>query len=86
MVETAGTEISDILPPMSFFTKDNVRQIKKKNVIQKLFNFFDKFFVLTNTFMDDDPIEYGQTDDEEDENISMVAEDSEEYKVEDDKK
>ena len=86
MVETAGTEISDILPPMSFFTKDNVRQIKKKNVIQKLFNFFDKFFVLTNTFMDDDPIEYGQTDDEEDENLSMVAEDSEEYKVEDDKK
>ena len=81
MVETAGTEISDILPPMSFFTKDNVRQTKKKNVIQKLFDFFDKFFVLTNTFMDDDPIEYDQTDEEDDENLSMVAEDSEEYKI-----
>ena len=32
--------------------------------------------------MDDDPIEFGQTDDEEDENLSMVAEDSEEYKYE----
>ncbi len=83
MVETAGTEISDILPPMSFFTKDNVRQTKKKNVIQKLFDFFDKFFVITNTFMDDDPIEYGQTDEEDDENLSMVAEDSEEYKIDD---
>ena len=31
--------------------------------------------------MDDDPIEYGQTDDEEDEILSMVAEDSEEYKT-----
>ena len=34
--------------------------------------------MLTNTFMDDDPIEYGQTDDEEDDNL-MVAEDKEEY-------
>lgn len=65
-------------------TLDNVRQTKKKNVIQKLFDFFDKFFVLTNTFMDDDPIEYGQTDDESDDNLSMVAEDREEYKVEED--
>ena len=35
-----------------------------------------------DAFLDDDPIEYGQTDDDEDdENLSMVAEDNAEYKV-----
>lgn len=48
IVETEGTEISNILPPMSRFSVDNKREIKKQNVIQKLLNFFDKFFNITN--------------------------------------
>ena len=47
---------------MSRFSKTNDRQTKKKNVISKLLDFFDKFFVLTNTFMNDDPIEYVEQD------------------------
>ena len=62
IIETEGTGISSILPPMSRFSKTNDRQTKKKNVISKLLDFFDKFFVLTNTFMNDDPIEYVEQD------------------------
>ena len=47
-VETNGTEISDMLPPMSMFSKDNNRQIKKNKVIDRLLEFFDKFFNITN--------------------------------------
>ena len=42
-IETNGTEISAMLPPMSMFSKDNNRQIKKNTVIDKLMEFFDKF-------------------------------------------
>ena len=47
-VETNGTEISDMLPPMSMFSKDNNREIKKRGVIDKLKEFFDRFFSLSN--------------------------------------
>lgn len=47
-VETNGTEISNILPPMSMFSKNNNRQIKKNIVMEKLIDFFDKFFSITN--------------------------------------
>ena len=47
-VETNGTEVSDILPPMNMFTPTNDRQEKKNKVIDKLLEFFDKFFSLTN--------------------------------------
>ena len=47
-VDTNGTEISDILPPMSMFSKDNSRQKKKNKVIDKILEFFDKFFSLSN--------------------------------------
>ena len=47
-VETNGTEISDMLPPMSMFSKDNNREIKKRCVIDKLKEFFDRFFSLSN--------------------------------------
>ena len=47
-VDTNGTEISDILPPMSMFSKDNSRQKKKNKVIDKILEFFDKFFSITN--------------------------------------
>ena len=47
-VETNGTEISAMLPPMSMFSKDNNRQIKKNNVIDRLVEFFDKFFTISS--------------------------------------
>lgn len=46
-VETNGTEVSSLLPPMNMFSKDNDRQIKKNRVIDKLLEFFDKFFSIT---------------------------------------
>ena len=47
-VETNGTEVSEILPPMNMFTPRNDRQEKKNKVIDKLLEFFDKFFSITN--------------------------------------
>ena len=47
-VETNGTEVSSLLPPMNMFSKDNDRQIKKNRVIDKLLEFFDKFFSISN--------------------------------------
>lgn len=46
-VETNGTKISMILPPMSMFSPTNDRQEKKNIVINKLLEFFDKFFSIT---------------------------------------
>ena len=46
-VETSGTEVSSLLPPMNMFSKDNNRQEKKNRVIDKLLDFFDKFFNIT---------------------------------------
>lgn len=50
-VETNGTEVSTILPPMSMFTPNNDRQEKKNKVIDKLLEFFDKFFSISNNKM-----------------------------------
>ena len=47
-VETNGTEVSNILPPMNMFTPNNERQEKKNKVIDKLLEFFDKFFSITS--------------------------------------
>lgn len=47
-VETNGTEVGTILPPMSMFTPNNDRQQKKNKVIDKILEFFDKFFSLSN--------------------------------------
>lgn len=46
-VETNGTEVSTILPPMNMFTPNNDRQEKKNKVIDRLLNFFDRFFSIT---------------------------------------
>ena len=46
-IETNGTEISEMLPPMSMFSKNNNRQKTKNRVIEKLLEFFDKFFELS---------------------------------------
>ena len=50
-VETNGTEESNILPPMNMFTPTNDRQEKKNKVIDKLLEFFDKFFSITGSKM-----------------------------------
>ena len=50
-VETNGTEISDMLPAMSMFSEDNNRQVKKNRVLDKLIEFFDKFFSITGNRM-----------------------------------
>ena len=42
VIKTTGTDIDKILPPMSMF--DRARSQKKSSVIEKLKNFFDKFF------------------------------------------
>lgn len=47
-VEINGTEVSSILPKMSRFTKDNDRTIKKQKVLEKIIEFFDKFFSISN--------------------------------------
>lgn len=47
-VETDGIEISSMLPPMSMFTKDQARLTKKNKVIDKLLEFFDKFFIVSS--------------------------------------
>ena len=48
-VETNGTEVSTLLPPMSMFTPNNDRQEKKNKVIDRLLKFFDKFFSISNS-------------------------------------
>lgn len=50
-IEENGTDIVDILPMMSRFSKDNDRFKKKQKVIDKLLEFFDKFFNITGNKM-----------------------------------
>ncbi len=45
-VETTGTDISEMLPPISIFSKNRLN-IKNK-VLDKLLEFFDKFFSISN--------------------------------------
>ncbi len=44
-LKTTGTDIDKILPPISRFGSSN-RTIKKQSVIEKLMNFFEKYFGL----------------------------------------
>ena len=46
-VEKNGTDVVNILPQMSRFSADNDRAIKKQRVLDKLIEFFDKFFNIT---------------------------------------
>ena len=81
-IETDGTGISSVLPPMDMFAKDRSRLKKKNVVIDKLIDFFDKFFSITNkSLFTKKEVEYKKDEDNE-ENQLMVAEDSEEYKNE----
>lgn len=47
-IETSGTGVSGLLPPMNMFARDNGRQETKNRVIDKLLEFFDKFFSITS--------------------------------------
>ncbi len=80
-VETDGTEISSMLPAMDMFSKDKSRVKKKNVVIDKLLDFFDKFFSITsNSIFTKKKIEY-KVDEDESNGELMVAEDSEDYKL-----
>ncbi len=50
-IEENGTEVVNILPPMSRFSADNDRAKKKQKVLDKLIEFFDKFFSITGNKM-----------------------------------
>ena len=48
LVQTTGTEIVDLLPPVSIFSKDNNITVKRETVIDKIIGFFNKFFGISN--------------------------------------
>ena len=45
-IKTTGTDLDKILPPISRFSDGSNRASKKKTVIDKLKNFFEKYFGL----------------------------------------
>jgi type I restriction enzyme R subunit len=46
-IPTAGTAITQILPPASRFSKNNDHATKKQRVLDRLAEFFDRYFGLT---------------------------------------
>ena len=74
-VETEGTEISSMLPPMSMFSKDKARLKKKNKVIEKILNFFDKFFSITSDSSLKSEVTYIVSDEKGNEQYLMVDED-----------
>ena len=77
-VKTTGTDIDKILPPMRLFGGGN-KTARKQTIIEKILKFFEKYFGLNLKPDTDDDIEYSVKE-EEDYN-SMVAEDDEDYNV-----
>jgi type I restriction enzyme R subunit len=47
-VQTTGTAITKILPPVSRFSADNTRGKKRETVLDKLSSFFNKFFDISS--------------------------------------
>lgn len=81
-VKTTGTDIEKILPPMRRFGGGN-RAEKKLTIINKIKKFFEKYFGINSSNNEENnEIRYDVTDEEEDNNLAMVAEDSEKYKIE----
>lgn len=79
-VKTTGTDIEKILPPMRRFGGGN-RAEKKQTIIEKIKKFFEKYFGINSSNNEENnEIRYDVTD--EDDNLTMVAEDEEKYKVE----
>ena len=79
-VKTNGTDIEKILPPMRRFGGGN-RAEKKENIIVKVKKFFEKYFGLGTAIENDNGFEYKVTDEEENNNLDMVAEDGEKYRL-----
>ncbi|NSW44987.1 MAG: type I restriction endonuclease subunit R [Bacteroidales bacterium] len=47
-IESIGTEFAQILPPMSRFTPSGERTKKRETVLQKITDFFERFFDISN--------------------------------------
>ena len=47
-VRESGTDITKILPPVSFFNPDAKRPAVRRRVLEKLRNFFDRFFAISD--------------------------------------
>ncbi len=47
-LETSGVEIAKILPPISRFSKTKERAKKKSEVIEKITEYFNRFYTITN--------------------------------------
>jgi len=47
-VPFTGTEISEVLPPISKFRQDGARTKKRESVLNKLTSFFERFFDISN--------------------------------------
>lgn len=79
-VKTTGTDIEKILPPMRRFGGGN-RAEKKQTIIDKIKKFFEKYFgINSSNDEENNKIKYNITDEEDNNNLGMVAEDSEKYK------
>jgi type I restriction enzyme R subunit len=52
-IQSSGTAISKILPPVSRFSADNSRGKKRETVLDKLSSFFNKFFDISNNKLQD---------------------------------
>ena len=79
-VKTTGTDIEKILPPMRRFGGGN-RAEKKQTIIDKIKKFFEKYFGINSSNEDENnDIQYDITDEENKNNLAMVAEEEEEYK------
>ena len=79
-VKTTGTDIEKILPPMRRFGGGN-RAEKKQTIIDKIKKFFEKYFGISSSNEDENnETRYDITDEEDNHNLWMVAEEGEEYK------
>jgi type I restriction enzyme R subunit len=51
-IQTTGTGISKILPPVSRFSADGKRTQKRETVIEKLKAFFNRFYDIVNRIVE----------------------------------
>lgn len=74
-VETSGTDIANIMPPMNPFKKAAGREEKKRTVIDKIRTLFEKFYDLIGTeeTSSTTPIIYDMHNEEQ--SLDMAAED-----------
>ena len=79
-VKTTGTDIEKILPPMRRFGGGN-RTERKQTIIDKVLKFFEKYFGIGIFGNKNDESNVYTIEENDDEYLDMVAEDSEEYNV-----